>query len=287
MTRRKQKSAFDDWVEILSRLPWQACLILAFMSWFGFHQLAQIEPPKPTTVAGLGAAYGPMMARTLGMFMQLIAPGACVFAALMSFFGKRRRTKLLTDAETRTTAAPLAQLTWKEFEQLVGAHFERLGYSVRFTPDGADGGVDVIASKGAEIFLIKCKQWRATQVGVSVVRELFGLIAARGATGGYVISIGPFTPDARAFAEGRNIELVDANQLLRSKRAGVSTPPAVSTAAPSPAPRRDETSKTTSPNCPKCGSQMIRRIAKQGANAGQAFYGCSSYPKCRGILPGS
>ena len=231
MPRRKGKSAFDDWVEILSRLPWQACLILAFVSWLGFHQLAQIELPKPTTVSGLGAAYGPMMARTLGMFMQLIAPAACVFAALISWVGKRRRTKLLADAETRTTAAPLAQLTWKEFEQLVGAHFERLGYSVRFTPDGADGGVDVVASKGAEIFLIQCKQWRATQVGVGVVRELFGLIAARGATGGYVVSIGPFTPDARAFAEGRNIELVDANQLLRTKRAGVRTPPAAAAPA--------------------------------------------------------
>lgn len=280
MARRKRKSAFDDWVEILSRLPWQACLILAFITWFGFHQLAQIEPPKPTTVAGLGAAYGPMMARTLGMFMQLIAPVACIFAALMSWFGKRRRTKLLTYAETRTTAAPLAQLTWKEFEQLVGAHFERLGYSIRFTPDGADGGVDVIATKGTETFLIQCKQWRATQVGVSVVRELFGLIAARCATGGYVVSIGPFTPDARAFAEGRNIELIDANRLLRSNRGGVPTAPPVT----APASKPDEAPMPASPTCPKCGSQMIRRTAKQGANVGHAFYGCSSYPKCRGVL---
>ncbi|WP_028475741.1 restriction endonuclease [Nevskia ramosa] len=283
MPRRKGKSAFDDWVEILSRLPWQACLILAFVSWLGFHQLAQIELPKPTTVSGLGAAYGPMMARTLGMFMQLMAPAACVFAALISWVGKRRRTKLLADAEARTTVAPLAQLTWKEFEQLVGAHFERLGYSVRFTPDGADGGVDVVASKGSETYLIQCKQWRATQVGVSVVRELFGLIAARGATGGYVVSIGPFTPDAHAFAAGRNIELVDANQLLRSKQAAVPTSPTAAAPALKPA----EASNTTSPICPKCGSQMTRRIAKQGANAGQAFYGCSTYPKCRAVLPAS
>ncbi len=62
----------------------------------------------------------------------------------------------------------------------MGAHFERLGYGVTFTPDGADGGVDVIARKSSETFLIQCKQWRATQIGVSVARELFGVMAARG-----------------------------------------------------------------------------------------------------------
>ncbi len=33
--------------------------------------------------------------------------------------------------------------------------------------------------------------------------------------------------------------------------------------------------------CPKCGSQLVLRIAKQGANKGNKFYGCSSFPKCR------
>lgn len=36
--------------------------------------------------------------------------------------------------------------------------------------------------------------------------------------------------------------------------------------------------------CPKCGASMVKRVAKQGANAGKTFYGCSNYPKCRSIL---
>lgn len=35
--------------------------------------------------------------------------------------------------------------------------------------------------------------------------------------------------------------------------------------------------------CPKCGSTMVRRTAKQGSNAGNSFWGCSQYPACRGI----
>ncbi len=38
---------------------------------------------------------------------------------------------------------------------------------------------------------------------------------------------------------------------------------------------------TTGRRCPKCGSIMILRTAKRGANAGNKFWGCSAYPKCR------
>ena len=43
-----------------------------------------------------------------------------------------------------------------------------------------------------------------------------------------------------------------------------------------------QTAKTT-PNCPKCGNEMILRTAKSGANQGDKFWGCSNYPQCRGI----
>jgi hypothetical protein len=39
-----------------------------------------------------------------------------------------------------------------------------------------------------------------------------------------------------------------------------------------------------SPSCPKCGADMVKRTAKSGANAGGEFWGCSNYPRCRGIV---
>ena len=36
--------------------------------------------------------------------------------------------------------------------------------------------------------------------------------------------------------------------------------------------------------CPKCGQAMIKRTVKKGANAGESFWGCSTYPKCRGMV---
>lgn len=33
--------------------------------------------------------------------------------------------------------------------------------------------------------------------------------------------------------------------------------------------------------CPRCGSKLVLRTVKKGDNAGNQFYGCSSFPKCR------
>ncbi len=35
------------------------------------------------------------------------------------------------------------------------------------------------------------------------------------------------------------------------------------------------------PVCPRCGAKLVLRTAKKGANAGEQFYGCSRFPKCR------
>ena len=36
--------------------------------------------------------------------------------------------------------------------------------------------------------------------------------------------------------------------------------------------------------CPKCGAGMVLREAKRGSYVGNTFWGCSTYPKCRGII---
>lgn len=40
--------------------------------------------------------------------------------------------------------------------------------------------------------------------------------------------------------------------------------------------------QTDAPCCPKCGKPMIKRMAKKGKNAGNAFWSCSGYPECNG-----
>ena len=37
------------------------------------------------------------------------------------------------------------------------------------------------------------------------------------------------------------------------------------------------------PQCPRCGGDMVKRVARKGANAGGEFWGCARFPKCRGV----
>jgi len=36
------------------------------------------------------------------------------------------------------------------------------------------------------------------------------------------------------------------------------------------------------PVCSRCGSSMVKRVAKKGINSGKQFWGCSQFPKCKG-----
>ncbi|BES70018.1 NERD domain-containing protein [Marinobacter nanhaiticus D15-8W] len=42
--------------------------------------------------------------------------------------------------------------------------------------------------------------------------------------------------------------------------------------------------KTNTVLCPKCQGDMVRRVVKRGENVGKEFWGCSAFPRCRGML---
>jgi hypothetical protein len=144
---------------------------------------------------------------------------------------------------------------------------------------GPDGGVDLALARGHERFLVQCKQWRARHVGVAVVRELYGVMAAERVTGGYVVTSGTYTKDAREFASGRNIELVDGGALSALLRNSQNNAP-----APSSSRVAAKSSATRMPMCPTCKTPMVMRTAKRGSNVGSSFWGCAQYPKCRQTL---
>lgn len=50
--------------------------------------------------------------------------------------------------------------------------------------------------------------------------------------------------------------------------------------AASPSPNAPQ-----APKCPQCGGLMALRTAKAGKQPGSQFWGCTSYPVCRGTVP--
>ena len=154
--------------------------------------------------------------------------------------------------------------------------YRRQGYSVREnTGSGADGGVDLVLSKDGKRKLVQCKNWKSSKVGVSTVRELFGVVTAEGAAEGIVVCSGHFTKDADEFAKGKPITLVDGAALSRL----------ISDVQKSPKIQVVVKPEACSTACPVCQSPMVMRTARRGKNVGKRFWGCSRYPKCMGLNP--
>lgn len=221
------------------------------------------------------------------MAMRLFAPwvtGLFLFAALLSalraWLGRdRRRTRL----DRQTSIESIRELSWPAFEALVGEAYRRIGYSVEERGGAApDGGVDLVLHRAEATTLVQCKHWKKTQVGVAIARELYGVVMGERASAGILVTSGAFTTEAMAFAHGKPLELVDGPQLLslvgavqRERRITASGNKEAGSASAAPV------------LCPMCGASMVRRIAKRGGKAGQAFWGCSRYPGCRGVRSGA
>lgn len=282
MARRKKTSTAEDLMDLVSMLPWWAGVALAIASYAILHKIASIPIPVASTPQEIGQLATSGIWRGLAYAGQFVLPFICGMGAIASAI-RRHQRKTLIDSVSRSTAADaLEGMTWREFEVLVGEGFRQRGYAVTETGGGgADGGIDLVLRKDGDKFLVQCKQWKAFKVGVTVVRELYGVMAAKGAAGGFVVTSGKFTSEAVEFSQGRNIRLVDGPALLQLIRnsPGPQTPTAepVRAATRAPAPATDDV-----PVCPTCGGAMVRRVAKRGGSAGNAFWGCSSYPRCKG-----
>lgn len=280
MARRRKESGAEVLLELVSMLPWWAGLLLAGVAYVVLHSLATPPQPGPMQPGQMGAFVGKAMISTLATFGQYLVPLICVAAAGVSFWKQRERSNLVTTVAQSKSADALDGMSWQDFEKLVGEAFRQQGYSVVETGGGgADGGIDLVLTKNNEKFLVQCKQWKAYKVGVDVVRGLYGVMAAKGATGGFVVTSGVFTEEAKSFASGRNVDLIDGQRLFAMiQRARQAT----SLNMASPHSSASAPTSSITPACPICGAEMVKRTAKKGTNAGSQFWGCVQYPSCRG-----
>ena len=274
---RRNNSTLEDLLDIAKMLPWWIDIAIAIIAYFWLHSVAISEIVVVAQPGKIGEFISGQLFKTFATIGQYLLPFVFLLGAVMSLFDRKKREHLLSETKQRSKQNALLDMSWREFEMLVGEVFRQRGFTVvEMGGNGPDGGVDLVLKKSNETHLVQCKQWKAFKVGVGVVRELFGVMAAKGAVSGYVVTSGVFTSEAKAFADGRNIELIDGAKLTRMIH-GVKSSNEI---APKIVYEVDN-----APTCPKCGSAMVRRSARRGSNAGQAFFGCSQYPACRGTRP--
>ena len=284
MARKRKQGVFEDLIGIAALLPWWVGVLLALITYFALHHFATAVVATPMTPGHIGTAVVYQFGKVLALYGQYLVPMAFLIGAGSSAYGRHKRAALFSGISKDSSLSALNGMTWHEFERLVGEAFRRMGYTVSETGGGgADGGVDLVLKKDDEKFLVQCKQWKAYKVGVTTIRELYGVMAAGSAAGGFVVTSGVFTQEAKSFADGRNIDLIDGSELTAIIKKIQQQPQA--TTAATQAARPSSPGAIADPSCPKCGNVMIKRTAKQGANRGNAFWGCTTFPQCHGTIP--
>jgi restriction system protein len=267
--RSRDQGIFDDVMEIAATMPLIGIILSLILAGVGVYYRWII----PSNMMGAG--------KLLAMCVWAIS----VMVAVTSIIGFVRQRlnahQRLRRFDSQRSIKDLRRLTPRDFEQTIADLFRRQGYHVDEVGGAGDGGVDLILRRDADnsiAHLVQCKRYTNWKVGVAEVREFYGAMAAHNSRcEGLLVTCGRYTAEARVFATGKPIRLIDGHELLSMFGAMNPIAPAVeSFTTPKP--------PTSTPLCPRCAVPMQRRIAKHGPHAGKPFWGCPNYPDCRQIL---
>lgn len=261
MSRRKSKqSTADELFEVVikgaSVIPWWATTPVALLLFFfvPYGSPTQVGLLEPSNIVYI----------LLGVFIKalfkFLIPFALVIGGAINIFSSIKSFTLFQNIKSKGARETVEGLSWQDFEFLLSEWFKKDGFSTELTGGGgADGGIDIKLYKDNELYLVQCKHYKAWKVSVNIVRELFGVMTAENAVGGYVVTSGKFTKEAKAFAEDKSIVLIDGSKLDNILDSNI-------------APER----KSSTQKCPKCNSDLVERKGKYGT-----FLGCSTYPNCK------
>lgn len=178
-----------------------------------------------------------------------------------------------TDAKADKILLSLIKtIDWSLFEDLCLDYIKSQNCEANKTAHGADGGIDIefFYNKGKK-GIVQCKRFSKADVGVQLVRELYGVMMAQKADKAVFITSSDFTKDARDFAETvKNFHIISGAELVDKLNK-----------APDELIQnilvKISSKDCLIPTCSQCNIKMVQRKAKK---SGRLFWGCKNYPQC-------
>jgi Restriction endonuclease len=148
--------------------------------------------------------------------LAVISAGFLLVATALTFAIRRivndsDRWKFL---EVQRHMGDVLGLNGLAFEGMAAELFEARGYHVRRRGGArSDAGIDLLVKQGGQWALVQCKQRRWGRVTVQEVREFAAVVAHHKAPMGILLTSGLFSPDARDWASGEPLQLIDGPAL--------------------------------------------------------------------------
>lgn len=133
---------------------------------------------------------------------------------------RRWRARMRGNQWPALSLEKINQLTPSQFEEYVGQRlFARQGYEVTNIRDTKDGGVDiVVVDPVGRRAIVQCKLYRGG-VGEPIVRDLYGALIHSEAHMAFLVTNSRISAEARRWATGKPIALIDGPQLVELSKA--------------------------------------------------------------------
>ncbi len=130
----------------------------------------------------------------------------------------RRQRLTLAFTVSHRSAADLLDLSTARFEDMALELYRSLGYAARRIGKHGRLGGDILLQGGeGRSWLVQCRGWRGP-VGEYAVREFWDEVKARQADGGILITTGVFSRQAREWAAGKHLGLLEGEEFLDAWR---------------------------------------------------------------------
>jgi restriction system protein len=191
-------------IDFLAQIPWWVSVTLSASFYLLLKFIVPYFETQSRLVNEVHVSLGPVFAPVVAL--ALLSP--VTFSLL-----KSNRKKKLQALKEEIQA--IQELSWQEFKGLVAEAYRRTGYTIMesstFT---ADPSVDLVIRKSANLYLVQCRYWQNRKLGLREAKNLFSLMHDKQASGVFLLTTGIFTNEARHYAAGRPINLVDGIELV-------------------------------------------------------------------------
>jgi restriction system protein len=191
----KLKMAQNSLFAILLRSPWWISLLLA------------------AAVGGLSVALLPAQFKLVGALSGL----PFFVIAGMALVKQWHQPGAARVAQVQQA---LAGLAWPAFATLLEQAFQRDGYSVQRSKDGAH---DFVLERQGRCMLVSAKRWKSAQTGLETLRALQAARQQADVADALLVGLGELSDSARPFAARHRIAIWQAPEIAQALR-GIALP---------------------------------------------------------------
>jgi restriction system protein len=134
-------------------------VVLAPIVFVALGLLSGIESPAVVRPGNVSGVVAHQFVTIVARIFQWLIPLLLLIGSAVLAIERRKRIKLYGEVVTSSSPSALNRMSWQDFERLVSGYFQRLGFRVTETGGSRpDGGVDLIANRGNDEYVVQCKQ---------------------------------------------------------------------------------------------------------------------------------